>query len=571
MGLCALTINIMLTRLRIRNFKQFEDVDIELGQSVVFIGPNNSGKTTALQALALWAVGIDILKDKGTANGYFSSFDESLKPFRVTINRLDLVAVPVIDTVMLWHNLRTRNDKNIHIEVDVEGISNEILWSYGLEFRYSNEESLFCLPPVVQRKMVAIPDHIKKLVFLPPMSGLTAVEPRIERGRINVLIGEGRTAEVLRNLCLQVYEEKTDWDTLVAHIREMFGVEILAPEYLASRGEIRMAYKDRSGNTLDLSSSGRGMLQILLLLAYMYTNPGAVLLLDEPDAHLEILRQKEVYQLLTDIARKQSSQVIIATHSEVVMNEAFDRDTVVAFYYGKSRLVNDNQSRSQLMKALGDIPFDHYYQAEQTGWVLYAEGATDFAILRALAIKLNHPSVLFLDRVFTHGIDTNQPQKVRDHFYGLKAAKPDLVGIALFDRIEKNLGTDADLSIRIWRRREIENYLAMPEALIAYARHVVENAEVREQAMQKAIRLLIPPIALNNPSDKWWIDTKMSDDFLDRLFEIYFEELGLPNVMLKTNYHVLAEFVPKDKIDPEVSEKLDAIVEIANRARPRQG
>jgi predicted ATPase len=48
----------MLTRLRIRNFKRFGEADIELGQSVVFIGPNNSGKTTALQALALWSVGL---------------------------------------------------------------------------------------------------------------------------------------------------------------------------------------------------------------------------------------------------------------------------------------------------------------------------------------------------------------------------------------------------------------------------------------------------------------------------------------------------------------------------------
>ena len=33
------------------NFKKFEDVKIELANNVVFIGPNNSGKTTALQAL----------------------------------------------------------------------------------------------------------------------------------------------------------------------------------------------------------------------------------------------------------------------------------------------------------------------------------------------------------------------------------------------------------------------------------------------------------------------------------------------------------------------------------------
>ena len=48
----------MLTQVTIRNFKRFDEVVIELGNPVVFIGPNNSGKTTALQALALWDLGL---------------------------------------------------------------------------------------------------------------------------------------------------------------------------------------------------------------------------------------------------------------------------------------------------------------------------------------------------------------------------------------------------------------------------------------------------------------------------------------------------------------------------------
>ena len=48
----------MLTKLTVRNFKRFEEVEIELGNPVVFVGPNNSGKTTAMQALALWDAGL---------------------------------------------------------------------------------------------------------------------------------------------------------------------------------------------------------------------------------------------------------------------------------------------------------------------------------------------------------------------------------------------------------------------------------------------------------------------------------------------------------------------------------
>ena len=58
----------MLTKLTIRNFKRFGAVEIELGNPVVFIGPNNSGKTSALQALALWEIGLKKWNEKRKGN-----------------------------------------------------------------------------------------------------------------------------------------------------------------------------------------------------------------------------------------------------------------------------------------------------------------------------------------------------------------------------------------------------------------------------------------------------------------------------------------------------------------------
>ena len=53
-----------------------------------------------------------------------------------------------------------------------------------------------------------------------------------------------------------------------------------------------MRYRE-AGTVLDLSSSGRGLQQTRLVLAYMDANPGSVILLDEPDAHFEILHQRQ--------------------------------------------------------------------------------------------------------------------------------------------------------------------------------------------------------------------------------------------------------------------------------------
>lgn len=59
-----------------------------------------------------------------------------------------------------------------------------------------------------------------------------------------------------------------------------------------------------------------------------------------------------------------------------------------------------------------------------------------------------------------------------------------------------------------------------------------------------------------------------ADDFLDRLFETVFDELEIPNLMQKTNYHTLVRYVSSEHIDPEVTEVLDAILEVARRAVP---
>ena len=91
------------------------------------------------------------------------------------------------------------------------------------------------------------------------MSGLAANEIRLDPGTINVRVGEGRTAEVLRNLCYKISAEKMDfWDKLVSHIKSLFGADLKPPEYIRERGEITMGYEE-NGVLFDLSSSGRGL------------------------------------------------------------------------------------------------------------------------------------------------------------------------------------------------------------------------------------------------------------------------------------------------------------------------
>jgi Fe-S cluster assembly ATPase SufC len=472
---------------------------------------------------------------------------------------------------------RSPKTQNVRVELIVAGVTREKPWSCGLEFDYANEESFYCRPLGTRRgqERMPVPDEVGDLrvAFLPPMSGLADREFVKQQGEIGVLIGQGQTAQVLRNLCYQIYENRNgQWEHLVTHIRELFGVDLLEPQFTAERSEITMAYEE-AGRKLDLSSSGRGLQQTLLLLAHLYANPRSVLLLDEPDAHLEILRQRQTYNLLTQVAEERGSQIIAASHSEVVLNEAAGRDVVIAFV-GKPHRIDDRGS--QVVKALRDIGFDQYYQAEQTGWVLYLENSTDLSILRTFAKVLDHSAQQFLERPFVHYVETNLPQRARDHFNGLKEAKSDLVAIAIFDRLEKELQIGGPLEETMWSRREIENYFCAEDVLLAYARHDLPDdlfgraeSQRREQAMREAIKEVTDALRTLNKPDPWSTDIKASDEFLDPLFRKFFEKLKLPLQLRKSEYHILASLMPEDKLDHEIKEKLDDIVKVANQAKPR--
>jgi ABC-type lipoprotein export system ATPase subunit len=576
----------MLTKIQIKNFKKLDDVTIELGKTVVFIGPNNSGKTTALQALALWDIGLRRWNEKRQGK------TSPEKRPGVTINRRDLISIPIPYANLLWRDLHVRDvsqvkgkqhTQNIRIDITVGGVTESIPWSCGLEFDYANEESFYCRPLRISEdklpKRMPIPPEAAKVqvAFLPPMSGLADREFIKQPGEIGVLIGQGQTAQVLRNLCWQIYQKEdaqATWRELTVQIQKLFGVTLLPPKYIKERSEITMAYEETKGTQLDLSSSGRGLQQTLLLLAHLYANPGTALLLDEPDAHLEVLRQRQTYQLLTEVAEQQSSQVIAASHSEVVLNEAAGRDLVVAFV-GKPHILSGRGS--QVLKALTDLGFDQYYQAEQTGWVLYLEGATDLAILRAFAKTLGHPAMEYLERPFVHYISTNLPQRAREHFFGLREAKPDFVGLALFDRLDKELQFDSPLTEMMWGRREIENYFCLESVLLAYARadqpidlFGTAEASHREKMMRESIAEISTALKTLRRTEPWSPDIKASDDFLDPLFEKYFEKLKLPNLAGKGDYHDLARLVPEKEIDREVIEKLDAMVSVAKRAKRRE-
>ena len=92
----------MLTKVQIGRFKVFPEAEVPLGPVTVLCGPNNSGKTAALQAMALWQSG-----PRAWLAGRGGTSTAKLRT-GVPINRRDLVSIPVPEANLLWNKLRAR-------------------------------------------------------------------------------------------------------------------------------------------------------------------------------------------------------------------------------------------------------------------------------------------------------------------------------------------------------------------------------------------------------------------------------------------------------------------------------
>ena len=116
----------------------------------------------------------------------------------------------------------------------------------------------------------------------------------------------------------------------------------------------------------------------------------------------------------------------------------------------------------------------------------------------------------------------------------------------------------------------------MESVILAFSRHGLADdlfgraeGQRREGLMREALAEVEAALQTLDKPGQWSPDVKATNEFLDPLFKKYFAKLQLPLQLRKSDYHILASLVPPDLLDREVSEKLDAIVRVAKRARPR--
>lgn len=547
----------MLKRVTIRNFKRFSEQSFDLEDAMILAGPNNSGKSTLLQAIVTWKFGLDqwLAKRKGTGR------------YGVAITRRDFTAVPLREMNLLWEDrkVRTMVEKQPSdrlIAIIIEGESSGQGWECGIEFGYSGPEQIHVRPlnlkSLTKEAREAFPPAASKdvsIIHVPPLSGIARDEPVHARGMQDFLVGQGRPGDILRNLLLEISENKPkeNWDELAEHTQSLFGISMQKPSYSSEQPFIVCEYLEEGrSRPLDLSNVGSGTLQVLLLLAFLYARPATTILLDEPDAHQHIILQKQVYELIREVARENNGQVIVATHSEVILNET-DASRVIGFF-GRPHPLSDQIERNRLREALKRVTTMDLLLGREVGTILYVESDTDEKILKEWSSILGHPSQCFFERPFVHPLRGRNLNEASTHFFAMHAAFPQMRGICLLDGDNKEEPDEetkeSGLVVLRWKRYEIENYLMNPDAMKRIVPPLWEQQVEEEfwKQVPKGTDILGDHVSL--------VRSKASTEFFMPIFK------EIKPFLLKKDLYLIAAKMQPDEIHPEVKEKLDRMAEV---------
>ncbi len=471
----------MITRLTLRNFKSVGEQVYDFTQFDLLVGRNNSGKSTVLQALAIWQFCVD---------EFHRSKRSGSKGIQVVLP--NFTALPVPEFNLLWKDRTDRrwplikgSKKQEYILIGIR-----VEWrcatgktdSFGVELRYHSPQTIYAIPSDGWAKFRACEQQgdLPKIAYVPPFSGLEPTEKWLDVSPIRQQVGKGQPGSVLRNLLLRVcpspdrgqdgritkgYTSPAAWQELADIIERWFSVKIRGPQYDSAKDvNITVEYR-QNGKDYDIIAGGSGFHQTLTLLAFLYGYQLTTILLDEPDAHLHVNLQREILDYFKRKSLERNIQFLIASHAEELVR-GVDASQIVSLLNQVPKRI---ESTPEVLRAMSDVSNEEISRLMACPYILYVEGETDERILRAWAKQCGAQAAM--DRVCFKSMEGGDKKSMKtradEHFAALQQIIPEVSRLMLFDYDSSENAfhpKPENPALAEWKRKNIENYLLVPDA-----------------------------------------------------------------------------------------------------------
>lgn len=354
-----------IQRLYVQNYGCIRRVTLLLSPLHALIGPNDSGKSTVLRAVrtaAQFAAG----RFEGTPGSWVPfdpMFDPKTPDAEVSLRFPDGLAYAIRNldgTHELYESLSVGQD-------EVARGSGARLWNQ-LGLLHRND-----VPEAATDHVATVRTRITQatMVRFDPDS-LRVPAPLIPESH-GIAFADERGAGLASVFDAIINRDSESFARIQAGVRKLFPSVSKVGLINTSESHKEIAVTLTDGTRVGAKAMSEGLLYYLGFAAVQYVDGSRLFLIEEPENGLHPARISEVMRVLREMSK--TSQVVIATHSPLVVNELEGHEASVL-----TRRPGEG-TRAELLK---NVPrFEEATRVYQLGefWLSYADGETEEALL----------------------------------------------------------------------------------------------------------------------------------------------------------------------------------------------
>jgi AAA15 family ATPase/GTPase len=427
-----------IKKFNIKNFKTFKDITFLFNADVnILTGKNNTGKTTVLEALALWheCFGKLIHNAKRAEKKFgYKAGDWIFGPLGTNryfpFDEINSVLSPYFEDIFHQRNRKneiilsaTISDTENTDEIEIPFVIGESGMNYDISLHNYTKFDFGKFNAIFKR----LPEPIGKY-YASPVAVILQKENFATAPQIKDEILNRNSANVLRNrlyklLSFPIIEYRNKFIFDLSYILGQ-NIELILRSDIQKDRQVIINFKFGNQDVeKDIALVGSGTLQIIEILLNLYQpdetfnnlhfyNQGLpikdfnIILLDEPDSHIH----REIQQRLTDLISRfsKNNQIFISTHNESLIRSA-SYEHLFHLDGKKDGLIKsiekENTEKIQprfkglypsqinpIIRSLGEISGLDFINAMEADRLIFVEGEDDARVINLLLKQQTPPT-----------------------------------------------------------------------------------------------------------------------------------------------------------------------------------
>lgn len=468
----------MLDKIQLENFRCFENSKMSVRDLTIIVGKNNAGKSSIIESLRIIAMATQKCTKTTYTNAPSSlGLPLNVKGFRLPVEKLkiDLRGIvyyyrPDIAKVTAYF----KDKAKIIIYINTEFAFATIVDKDG---------------NIISSKAKARLLNISTIGIMPQIGLIKEKEKKLSDDTIIEDVDTYLSSRHFRNeMLLHKKEFFSEFQSLAE--KTWAGLKICDLEYDYSNSENINLYIVDARFTAEVGLMGSGLQMWLQIIWFICRSKGSeTIILDEPDVYMHPDLQVKMLRLVKSLFK----QVIIATHSvEIISNVSPHNIVTINKHDRQMKYANHLNVVQDIVDDIGGIYNLSLIKLNSSNKCFFVEG-DDVKILQQFYNILYPDTTYSLDTI--PSLPLGGFKRINEAFGAAKLFYENSAGhfkcFAILDKdyytesqIEEQLNKSIDnhLLLHIWSKKELENYILVPEVLFRISE---QNDKMYEDFVKK--------------------------------------------------------------------------------------